>query len=143
MPEPLWTYLKLVSRKRVWGLVSLLATGLAMYNGLRKPTDPAVLPVWVWASVAVGSAMVAQFLVWRDCNREPPDPEHERQLRAIAESLRERVEAQTLPMYMVGNQGAPIHKEMFSAHFLPRFVRWKSCGASASASRMPTRLYSS
>lgn len=77
-------YMKLVIARRITSAISALALILAIYNGLRPPSRPAVLAIWLWIAVAVGSLIVAQFLAWRDSRALPISPQHEERLRVIA-----------------------------------------------------------
>lgn len=64
----LWTYLKLVATayRRVPVGLFTVAAGLAFYNQFRKPTDPRILPAWIWAVIGVASLVMATFAVWRN-----------------------------------------------------------------------------
>jgi hypothetical protein len=117
MSRDFWTYAKFVISKRITSAVSVVSLGLAIYNGLRKPTDPAVLPIWAWITLGVGSLMAAQFLVWRDLWAVPVDADHDTTLRQIAAAG--------------GKIETPFLQRAFAAHF-PRISELRTTADSTS-----------
>jgi len=106
-----------VIAQRITSTVLALALILAIHNGVRPPSKPAVLPIWLWIAIAVASLIVAQFLVWRDSRALRISPQHEQRLRVMADKLNAQIDGNATPVYTDGSTGASILKEMFSAHF--------------------------
>jgi hypothetical protein len=80
-----WGYAKLVVGKKAFSVVSLVALVLSVWSGLRLPSHPVVLPLWVWLAILAVSLMLSQFLVWRDTRVSVlPEDEHAKVLRGMA-----------------------------------------------------------
>jgi hypothetical protein len=110
MTDDLGVYFKLLWAKRTTTCLGGLATVLAIVNGVRGPTKQIVLPLKGWIYVAVGSLIIAQFLVWRDAFVADVESTHGEQLRRMAMQQRGRI-AEPIAL------GDATAERMFTAHF--------------------------
>lgn len=110
-------------RKRDWGAAGFFATLFAVAVGWLVGAKPGGLPAWpayaIGAVAIAGCYLTLAPLRWTPFKDQPANAsgKHRKQLRRIAETLRERIDHDSLEVYEEDSRDPRLAKSIFEAHF--------------------------